>query len=110
MIMLHLRPRRRSARAWRSVTVSRGETRPRAEDVPPRLVDPPASTLSKFVISGATLDAARTTDVSELLERRDAHMSALERQQVEAIVTRLSTNPAQSFGATLAAWAHQAKN
>ncbi len=37
-------------------------------------------------------------------------MSALERQQVEAIVTRLSTNPAQSFGATLAAWAHQAKN
>lgn len=36
-------------------------------------------------------------------------MSATERQQIEAIVTRLSTRPAQSFGEALAAWAHQAK-
>lgn len=40
---------------------------------------------------------------------RRCAMSASERQQIEAIITRLSTRPAQSFGEALAAWAHQAK-
>jgi hypothetical protein len=35
-------------------------------------------------------------------------MSARERQQIDAITTRLTDHPAESFGAALAAWSHQA--
>lgn len=35
-------------------------------------------------------------------------MSATERQQMDAIITRLTTRPGEAFGASLAAWAHQA--
>jgi hypothetical protein len=36
-------------------------------------------------------------------------MSVADRQQIDAIITRLTTRPAESFGSALAAWAHQAR-